>query len=541
MTGSRLLPLFLVSGAAVGFETALTRYFAVSKWSEYGYWVISIVMVGFAFSGVTVTLARDACIRHSRVLLNLLPLALLFSAAAGYWGVTVNPFNPLQLQNAATYAPQLLDIAGYYAALLPFFFLTGLYVSLCFVTNDHRVAQVYAADLLGAAAGSALVFGLMFVVHPFLLVPALLVPLGAACWCGPLRVGLAGTAGLVVCEAALLLYSQASYNDFKPIYGPLHVADSRVVAQVELPRGLYVLLDDFTEHVDTDVSNDLGLLHLPGPPRAYGLYRDGTRIAGLAKPGPSDGRYATATLAALPYLLRPQAHVLLIGVSGGFRVAEALALGARTVDALEPDPVIAGALEHGLGGSPGRASDARVRLSSRSPLAAARSGRQYGVIDIAGDFLDSGDARSTAFTVEALAADLAALDDDGILSIPVSIRDFPAYALRVLATARAALRVVGRDAAAQHVMIYRSAWNARILISPTAWSADRIAASRRWCDDRSFDMSYYPGIDVTATRAGLYNDLPAVSFDNGAVTSGSGADDAIADEALAVLEDQTSV
>ena len=38
-----LRPLFLVSAAAVGFEIALTRYFAVAKWSEYGYWVISIV------------------------------------------------------------------------------------------------------------------------------------------------------------------------------------------------------------------------------------------------------------------------------------------------------------------------------------------------------------------------------------------------------------------------------------------------------------------------------------------------------------------
>ncbi len=57
MIRARLLPLFLVSGAAVGLETALTRYFAVAKWSEYGYWVISIVMVGFAFSGVTMALA----------------------------------------------------------------------------------------------------------------------------------------------------------------------------------------------------------------------------------------------------------------------------------------------------------------------------------------------------------------------------------------------------------------------------------------------------------------------------------------------------
>ena len=54
-----LLPLFLVSLAAVGYETALTRYFAVAKWSEYGYWVISNVLAGFAFSGVAMALARD--------------------------------------------------------------------------------------------------------------------------------------------------------------------------------------------------------------------------------------------------------------------------------------------------------------------------------------------------------------------------------------------------------------------------------------------------------------------------------------------------
>ena len=153
MTRARLLPLFLVSGAAVGFETALTRYFAVAKWSEYGYWVISIVMVGFAFSGVAMALGRQAALRHQRLLLSWLPVALVVAAAAGFWGVTANPFNPLQLQNAATYGPQIANIALYYAVLLPFFFLTGIYISLCFVLNDDRVARVYGADLLGAGAG----------------------------------------------------------------------------------------------------------------------------------------------------------------------------------------------------------------------------------------------------------------------------------------------------------------------------------------------------------------------------------------------------
>ncbi len=310
---------------------------------------------------------------------------------------------------------------------------------------------------------------------------------------------------------------------------------SQVLAEVRSPRGLYTLLDDFTERVDTDLSNDLGLLNLPGPPQTFGLYRDGNRVAALPKPGLLDTAYAPATLAALPYALRPGARVLLAGSSGGFRATEALALGARAVDALEPDPVVLGALRDGLGGSPPLAADPRVHLSADSALAAAALGRGYDLVDVSGDFLDAAEANSTAFTAEALTADLGALAPGGVVSIPVSIREFPVYALRVLATARQALLASGVADPARHVVVYRSAWNVRILLSPAPWDAAGVAKVRAWCDARSFDVSYYPGIDVAAARAGLYNDLPAVSFDDGGVTSGAGSEDAIADEAGAVL------
>ena len=209
MTGRRrmsLLPLFLISGAAVAYEIALTRYFAVAKWSEYGYWVISIVMVGFALSGVTIALARDWAVRHGAALLAWLPVALILAAAGGYQATTANPFNPLQLQNAVTFLPQLGYIALYYAVLLPFFFLTGLYISLTFVLNEDRVARVYGFDLTGAGAGAALVLGLMNLLHPFQLVAALLVVLAASALFGsrPVRVGLASLVALLASEAVLI-------------------------------------------------------------------------------------------------------------------------------------------------------------------------------------------------------------------------------------------------------------------------------------------------------------------------------------------------
>ena len=532
-----MLPLFLISMATVGYEIALTRYFAVAKWSEYGYWVISIVLAGFALSGVVMALARDLFARHGATMLRWLPPLLILSAAIGYRFVTTNPFNPLQLQNQATLEPQLWNIALYYLCLLPFFFLGGLYISLCFVLNDREVGRVYGFDLTGAGAGALLALALMGVVHPFLLVPCLLIPLAVASLASRTQAAiLASLLTLAASEALLLLDNQAGFNDYKAIYAPLHVPDSRIVAELKSPRGLYMLLDDFTERVDTDISNNAALLGFGTPGASFGLYRDGNRLAAMPKSATPDASYAGATLAALPYMLRPKARVLLAGTSGGFRLAELAALGVRTIDALEPEPILRDALAHGLGPSP--ANTVPARILPDSPIAAARAGGPYDVIDLSADFLDTAEANTTAYTAEAITTYLAALSPNGIVSLSASIREFPAYAIRLLATVRAGLLARGTADPAAHVIVLRSAWNVRVLVTATPFPPEMIARARQFADQRSFDISYFPGIDIAAARATIYNDLPAVSFASGSVTSAEGANDAIADEAEAVLRGQ---
>ena len=532
-----LLPLFLISLAAVGYETALTRYFAVAKWSEYGYWVISIVMVGFALSGVVLALWRDAFARHGESLLATLPPALVATAAAGFFLVTVNPFNPLQLQNPATWQPQLWNIGLYYLALLPFFFLAGTFISLTFVLNARRIGVVYGFDLTGAGAGAASVLVAMFAVHAFNLVPLLLVPLAASAFFVDRRWRVRSVAAsvlvLLAAEAGLLADPQAAFNDFKAIYAPLHTQDAKVVAEVLSPRGDYLLLDDFQERVDTDISNNAGMMGLPGPPRAYGLYRDGNRIAALPKGDGWDVGYARAALDSLPYELIPGARVLLAGGSGGFRVRQALALGATKVRVLEPEPVLAAALLEGLGPSPRLPIDPLVRVVEQGPLAVEHGVRD--IVDISADFIDTAEANVSAFSAEAIASYLRGMPPAGIVSIPVSIRDFPVYAVRMLATVRAGLLAVGARDPAAHVVVYRSAWAVRILVTLTPWDEARLAVVRAFCDERSFDVSWYPGMNVEAARAHIYNDLPRVSFAAGEVEA-TGPDDAIADEAEAVLK-----
>ncbi|MDE2006568.1 MAG: hypothetical protein KGI51_08385, partial [Rhodospirillales bacterium] len=433
---------------------------------------------------------------------------------------------------------------------LPFFFLAGLFVGLCFVLRPDRVGAVYAADLAGAGAAAAALMAAMYLLDPFRLVSALLPALAAAALFAPQgrwrRAGRAlAVLGLIAAEALLFLGPQAAVSQYKPIYAPAHTPGARVLARVFRPSGAYVLMDDFTERLDTDLSDDAAMLHVPGPPRTLGLYRDGGRIAAL--PRAAAGwrvAYAPATLGALPYRLLTAPRVLLVGAGGGYRIAAARALGAGSVTALEPEPVLFAALRHGLGPAPSWESVPSVTLSPVSPLAALRapgalSPARFDLIDIAADFLAAAPDDEAAFTAEALAADLALLRPGGMISVPVSIRDFPVYALRVLATARRALALAGIADAGAHVIAYRSAWTVRVLISPQPFDAARIARARAFCDRRSFDLSWYPGIDVAAARGSIYNDLPPVSFAAGTVRAG-GPDDAIADEAGAVLAGQAA-
>lgn len=523
-------------------ETALTRYFAFASWSDYGYWVISIVMAGFAASGVALALAQARLLRHSDALLAWLPVALIVLGAAGYEAVIVNPFNPLQLQNQVTYLPQLENIGLYYAALLPFFFCAGLFISLNFVANSKDLARVYAADLLGAGVGCLLVLGLLYLLSPFGLIPALLPILAGAVLCAPSHSKSATIVAVLVLtasEIALAFGPQAAISPYKPIYAPLHTPGAKVLAEIKRPSGYYMLLDDFTERVNTDISNDATMLGYGDPPRSLGLYRDGIRIASVPRPGALTSLYAPGALDALPYSLMSGPRVLLIGASGGFRISEVLALGAKHVTAVEPEAVLSAALRKGLGGVSPFSVDPRVMMTGMSPRLAVHSAR-YDVIDLSADFLDAAPANIYAFTSQSLAADFRALQPGGLLSIPISIQDFPAYGLRGLATVRAALAINGINSPAAHVVVYRSAWNARILVSAQPFTPAQINNIKQWCDARSFDVSFYAGMDVAAARANLYNDLPAVSFDQGVVTGGD-ADDSIADEAGAVLAGQPSV
>jgi hypothetical protein len=533
-----LAPLFLVSLAAVAFEISLTRFFAIASWAEYGYWVISITMVGIAASGVVLSVAQGWFLKHQTAVFRYGPALMMVAAAGGYWASTAIKFNPLELQNHATMGTQLLNIGAYYLALFPFFFLAGLFIGLYFSAWPKDVARIYAADLIGAGLSGVIAVGLMAVVNPFHL-PYMMAPLLLlAGWSiGSTRSRIALILFALAC-IGILYANKPDYNQFKSIYAPLQTEGNKVRETIYSPRGLFSVLDNFTERLDMDISNNEKVLAGAEPIATFGLYNDGNRMTSLPKQAPGKLAYLPAALDIFPYQLRPKADVLLLGTRGGYRIDEVIQSGAASIVALEPEATLFELIQRyrpDLKSRPGNASATALQFEQGavSTYLSARPKMKFDLIDIALDFQGTAEVSKYALTVEAFAGYLDHLTPGGFVSVPVSIREFMVYALKTGLTIRDALKLRGIQDPEKHILVYRSAWNARFLFSADPIDPRVIEELKKFAAERSFDLSFFPGIDIDKLE--IWNDLPQTSFDDGTVKTSDKADDALARDLVAHL------
>jgi len=543
--------LFFVSAASIGFEIMLTRYFAIASWSEYGYWVISIAMAGYSASGVVLSLFKDFFFRRANRFFFFIPLFLPPLAFLGFYLATLNPFNPLELQNPDLWMEQFQNIAKYYGVLFPVFFLSGIYISLSFLAlNNEKIGAVYAADLIGAGFGALVMLAVMFWVNPFYLLLTLFPLWALASLAAQHRARFEGKAWkwsavvivvLLLSEGAATHFNRARFCQYKMITPALNVSDANVAKKIYSPYGDYMLLENFTERLDIDLSNNYVLLKVSGPPTAYGLYLDGNRISSFPKIPKSDLAYAKGSLDIFPYILKPKSRALLIGTRGGFRIGESLAYNASELVTLESDPNIVTLMRGPLFENEKRwLKNPAVQLLRQDPesyLAGSKKG--FDIIDLSSEFLGQADANKYAYTREAFQTYYQALNQGGVVSVPVSTREFTVYALKLLETAKEALQNLGIPNPASHLVLYRSAWNVRLLISKEPWTGDQLDALKSFCDLRSFDISYYPGI--TSGEMEIFNDLPPTVWSTGEddqVAAPEESSDSLMNDSIQLLSDQ---
>ncbi len=502
-------------------ELALTRIFSVTMYYHFAFLAISIALFGLSASGVYVYLSR-------RLLARWPVGAVLAVHALAYAVVTTVSLAVLvRLRVGLNYSLHnlVLMLVIYTLAALPFF-AGGSVLSLAISRLSARINLVYAADLGGAALGCLLLLpllnylgapGVIFATAIFGAVAAMCFAPGAArlryvaaASAIVLAAWAAHAAGLVAFDVAdtkghvgdRILFSK--WNSFSrvAVYDRQH-GDWSLSPRYTGPR-------PETRFMDIDSAASTPILRFNGET--------------------SDARYLRYELTALAYYLkeeRPEQMrppvtmpgerdqptgrreaftALVIGPGGGRDLLSALVFGARHVDGVEINPIIANDVMEGQfrDFSGGLYDNSRVRIFVEDGRSFVRRSRdKYDVIQAS--LVDTWAAtaagaytltENTLYTVEAFNDYLEHLNDNGVLTITRWVFD----GLRLVSLAQEACARRGWDAASR-LMIVQSGKVATFLLKKSTFLPAETRNLTAIAGELGFTVLYAP-------RAG---DTPAIA------------------------------
>jgi hypothetical protein len=329
---SLLVGVACISSAIFIFELALTRIFSVTMFYHFAFLAISVALFGLSASGVYIHLTPG---RHApeRLFAWLGRYALLFSAVTV--GATVALLH-LSIGEKPSIENGLILLVVYVVAAAPFF-AGGACIALA-VSRLHRdINRIYAADLAGGAAGCLVLISALdrFGGPGALLVAALLGAIASAMFsraggqkltASLVAVGLLTALLGVQAVHPLLDISQAKGGKANPASFSRWNSFSRVA-------------------VYERSSPDWGMSETYRGPHPPSLFMDIDYSAStpiLLVHDVAEVAFLKYELTGLAYhALKPGADVLIIGPGGGRDLWTALLFGARTVDAVELNGIIA--------------------------------------------------------------------------------------------------------------------------------------------------------------------------------------------------------
>src|SRR5438132_8004528 len=153
---TQLLAVALISATLLMTELALTRIFSVVMYYHFAFLAISIALFGLSASGVFAYVCRARLDRH--------PADVLLARQSVVYAIAtiVALFVLVRLRVGLNYSPQnlMLMLVIYALAAVPFF-AGGLVLTIAISRLASQINAVYAADLIGAAAGCLLLIPLL--------------------------------------------------------------------------------------------------------------------------------------------------------------------------------------------------------------------------------------------------------------------------------------------------------------------------------------------------------------------------------------------
>ncbi len=497
MSNRHLAGVALISSTLLMTELALTRIFSVVMYYHFAFLAISIALFGVSASGVLAYVLRRRL--NERSIDALLAVQSLVYAAA----TIVALFFLVRLRVGLTYSREnlALMLTIYALAALPFF-TGGLVITLAISRLTNRANAVYAADLIGAAAGCLVLIPLLDRLGaPGVVLTAAALSVAAAIFFAEsssrITVGSVGAA-LVVAALAGQWSGRAGFD----------------VVDTKGHKGDRVLFSKWNSFSRIGVyeraHGDWSLSRAYQGPLPETRYMDidsaaSTPILRL-EPALSNAGYLRYELTALAYHLKqPGFTALVIGPGGGRDLASALVFGAAHVDGIEINPIIADDVMRSRFRefSGGIYTNPKVTIAVDDGRSFVRRSRdRYDVIQAS--LVDTWAAtaagaytltENTLYTVDAFNDYLDHLTDDGVLTITRWVFD----GLRLVSLAQAACEARGVNAA-DRLLLVRQDRVTTFLLKRSPFTPAEVMTIRDAAGRLGFEILYAPGNDAAANE-----------------------------------------
>jgi hypothetical protein len=495
--------LFLTTLATLLLELLDARLLSVLTWYHLSFLALSVAMLGGAGGAVLVFLAGSRISGEAaRVWAWRLSAGFAASIPITHLYLMHLRIPPLEGMSFSEIRPLLTTTL---AVTLPFL-LSGSVVTIVLTRLGGSIGRLYAADLLGAAIGCALLVPLLHWLDMMsaLLAASTVAALGSVCLARAVDVGRgrSGTLLLVAILAASTLGHLALEHPISVSYARGRSTDAASMERSLWNSHSYILVGHPLEQeapfywgagrVPVDLRVDIAFMTIDGEAGTALTRWDGE---------PDSLGWVQYDVTALPYHLR-SGDVGIIGVGGGRDILTALWARATSVTAIELNDIFLDILRDSHRDFTRIAEQREVTLvhdEARSYL--TRNERRFDVLQMslvdtwastgAGAFTLSENA---LYTVEGWRVFFDRLTPRGILSTSRWFAPSNASETsRLLSLCVATLLDVGIGKPAEHILMVTSGRVATLLMSPSPFSDEDLDAVRQAISRYGFRPLIVPG------------------------------------------------
>lgn len=316
---------FLLSFSLLLYELLLTRLFAVVLFADFAHLALALALCGIA-AGALAQHLRPSLVPEEGLLPRLSTLSLVQAAVTLVAVLAVLHFPvlrdfetpPESYQDRSGLKDSLLD-GWWFAALLPIlaapFGCAGLVFAGLFQRRKEHISKLYAADLLGAAAGAAVFLPLLGVLAG----PDVVFVVLLGCAISAFLVARAGRTSTVL--PALIGVASAGLVGVSLKTDVLKIRHAAGFAENEIVATLWTPL------------TRLSVLEKPG--HAYVLLDNTSASEVVRTRADVAKRVAEANRSLVWQLVPPPTHGAILAASAGPEVAVAQALGHTHIEAVD--------------------------------------------------------------------------------------------------------------------------------------------------------------------------------------------------------------